>query len=190
MKSEIIAEAAAPGITDLFFADWAKTSDIDDAQFTAIATAATRIFENYARYDAVTRTRRFYFDLLPDGSVPSMIFLPFRPVASVSSVALMIDGVYASTDTTLYAVGNRARGKWYVALQPGKSWPPADKVLNAGYVEYVTGCDVSSVPADIQAAIAAIALKMNHARGDEATPQTDYLPALARVVGDGYLEDA
>lgn len=145
-----------------------STNTTDDPYLTTLISVARHTCENFTKRRLITQTWKRYLDAFP---CERYIELPLPPVQSVTSVKYVdVDGVTQTMSASLYHVSltnERAR----VCLNDGESWPDTDRVLDAVWIEFVTGygAAASSVPAPLRQGMLMLIGHMYNAREDYVT---------------------
>lgn len=152
----------------------------DDTYIDALIDAATAWCETYTERRFVTQT----WDLKLDGFWDHYLYVPYPPLASVSSISYVdTDGATQTLSSSVYTVDTDSEpGRIYLAWN--QTWPSTRSVTHAVTVRFVCGYGLAaSVPARAKQAILIAVADMYENREEILTGTTfNRLPVLSRLL--------
>jgi len=170
------------------------TTTDDDAYLDALIVGVRQAFEKTYDLALLTQTRK----LRLDRGWPERIFLPHRPVQSVSSIAYLDpDGVSQTLASSVYqVVGARTTPDvdtpaCYVTLAYNQSWPSIRIVPETITVTYVCGwLGRGSIPQPIRQAMLVAIAQLYEWRESTVDVGINDLPTIENLMADyrGYRE--
>ena len=153
--------------------------DDDDALITSIGKAARQQAEVYTGRAFCTQTWDLFLD-----SWPTVIYLPYPPLSSVTSITYTdTAGDSQTVSTSVYTVDTDSEpGRIYLAY--GQTWPTTRGIRHAITVRYVCGYGAAAaVPENVKHAIKIMAADMYENREEVVTGTTvNRIPILRSLL--------
>lgn len=122
--------------------------DDEDTFITSLIKSARELAEHRTGRALVTQTIEWVLPCLAGDK----IYFPVAPVQSITSITYLdSSGVEQALPDTVYALDKTGRGKHYLRLKNGQSWPSVLSQFDAVKVTFVAGYgDDADVPAAVK----------------------------------------